>query len=104
MPELPEVEYVVRALRVVVGRTIIASEIRLPKLVTPLSISTFSRKIKGSAIRGVSRRGKFILIECQKPARKRGQRARIPKPDDNVIVAAHLRITGKFLDLNRCDE
>src|SRR6266576_5857888 len=68
MPELPEVEHVVRALRrVVVGRTIIASEVRLPKLIAPLAVSSFNRRIRNSTISGISRRGKFILIECQKP-------------------------------------
>jgi formamidopyrimidine-DNA glycosylase len=104
MPELPEVEHVVRALGVVVGRTIIASEIRLVKLISPLSVSAFKRKIKGCSIIGISRRGKFILIECQKPARKQGQRARSHKPNDSVIIAVHLRMTGKFLYLNADDE
>ncbi len=64
MPELPEVEHVVRALRpLVVGRRIVASEIRLPKLVAPTPPSIFKRKLKDSTITGVSRRGKYILIE-----------------------------------------
>jgi len=96
MPELPEVEHVVRALRVVVGRRILASEIRLPKLIAPLSVATFNRKLKGCSIRGISRRGKFILIECQKPARKQGQ----SKRNEDLIIAVHLRMTGKFLYLN----
>jgi formamidopyrimidine-DNA glycosylase len=106
MPELPEVEHVVRALRrVVIGRTIIASEVRLPKLITPLPVSSFNRRIKNSTISGVSRRGKFILIECQKPDRKGGQRSR-PKsrPDKNLILAVHLRMTGKFLSLSPDDD
>src|SRR5262245_58090730 len=94
MPELPEVEHVVRALRrAVTGRTIIASEIRLAKLVAPLSVSAFSRRIKNSRIAGVGRRGKFILIDCQKPDRKEGQ-----------VLVVHLRMTGKFLYLNTDDE
>jgi len=94
MPELPEVEHVVRALRrVVVGRTIIASEINLPKLISPSSVSSFKRKIKGTSVTGVSRRGKFILIECQKPDRKGG-----------LVLVVHLRMTGKFLYLNADDE
>jgi formamidopyrimidine-DNA glycosylase len=49
MPELPEVEHVVRALRpFVVGRRILASEIRLPKLSAPTSPSLFKRKLKGA--------------------------------------------------------
>ena len=83
----------VRALRAVVGRTIIASAIRLPKLIAPLSVSTFNRKIRNCSISAVSRRGKFILIELQKPDRQGG-----------CILAVHLRMTGKFLYLNADDE
>ena len=102
MPELPEVEHVVRALSAVVGRTIMASEIRLPKLIAPLSVSTFNRKIKGCSLSGVSRRGKFILIELERSAgilpAKRAQRAQ------RLILIVHLRMTGKFLYLNPDDE
>ena len=85
MPELPEVEHVVRALRPrIVGRRIIATEIRLPKLITPTSPSLFNRKLKGATITGVSRRGKFILIEL----------------DNDRVLAVHLRMTGKFLYLS----
>jgi formamidopyrimidine-DNA glycosylase len=94
VPELPEVEHVVRALRrTIVGRRIIAGEIRLPKLVSPLSDSAFNRKIEGLRIKGVSRRGKFILIECQKPDRK-----------VELVLVVHLRMTGKFLYLTADDE
>ena len=105
MPELPEVEHVVRALRrVVVGRTIIASEVRLPKLIAPLSVSSFNRRIKNSTISAVSRRGKFILIECQKPDRKGGQRPKAQPRGKNLVLAVHLRMTGKFVLLSTDDE
>lgn len=94
MPELPEVEHVVRALRrAVTGRTIIASEIRLPKLIAPLSVSAFKRRIKGTTITGVGRRGKFILIQCQKPGRK-----------GELVLVVHLRMTGTFRYLSADDE
>lgn len=84
MPELPEVEHVVRALRrAVLERRILAAEIKLPKLVAPSSPSRFSRKLKGSKIVGVNRRGKFILIEL----------------DSDRVLVVHLRMTGKFLVL-----
>jgi formamidopyrimidine-DNA glycosylase len=111
MPELPEVEHVVRALRrVVTGRTIVASEVRLPKLIAPLSPLSFNRRIKNSTIKGVSRRGKFILIELVRaghvrsqqsvglPLAKRAQRAQ------ELVLAVHLRMTGKFVLLNTDDE
>jgi len=88
MPELPEVEHVVRALRrAVLGRQIIASEIRLPKLIAPTSPSIFNRKVKGSRITGIGRRGKFILIQL----------------DSDQVLAVHLRMTGKFLVLTPDD-
>lgn len=88
MPELPEVEHVVRALRrAILGREIVANEIRLPKLISPSSLSAFNRKIKNSTIQGVNRRGKFILIEL----------------DSNRVLVVHLRMTGKFLILTPDD-
>jgi formamidopyrimidine-DNA glycosylase len=106
MPELPEVEHVVRALRrVIVERTIVASEVRLPKLIAPLSVLSFNRRIKGSIITGVSRRGKYILIECLKPDRQGGQHARSkPQGGKNLILAVHLRMTGKFVMLDADDD
>lgn len=89
MPELPEVEHVVRALRPrIVGRRIVASEVKLPKLIAPLSPSLFKRKLKGATITGVLRRGKFILIEL----------------DNDRVLAVHLRMTGAFLYLSVDDE
>src|SRR5205823_3852 len=89
MPELPEVEHVVRALRrAIVGRQIVASQINLPKLITPLKPAQFNRTIKGVRIEAVNRRGKYILIEL----------------DSDRILAVHLRMTGKFLYLTREDD
>lgn len=88
MPELPEVEHVVRALRrAIIGRRIVATEISLPKLIAPASPALFNRKLKGSIITGVSRRGKFILIEL----------------DKSEVLVVHLRMTGKFLYLTADD-
>lgn len=95
MPELPEVEHVVRALRrVVVGRRIVATEVKLPKLISPTTPSAFKSKLKDSRISAVSRRGKFILIELEK-----GGAAR----HSDCVLAVHLRMTGKFLYLSADD-
>ncbi len=118
MPELPEVEHVVRALRrVVVGRTIVASEVRLPKLIAPLSVASFNRNIKHATITGVSRRGKFILIELVRnvalPHGRASDTSRrsadvLPlkrvQPAHERILAVHLRMTGKFVLLKTDDE
>jgi len=106
MPELPEVEHVVRALRrAVVGRTIVASEIRLRKLIGPTSPAAFRRKLKNATIAGVSRRGKFILIELAPPDRSAGiLPAKRALPAQLLVLAVHLRMTGKFLYLNADDD
>ena len=114
MPELPEVEHVVRALRrVVIGRRIISSEINLRKLILPLSPSVFKRKLKGATITGVGRRGKFILIELKpnggfpdgrdsdtRPAQSEYQK---PARQQGLVLVVHLRMTGKFVSLSPDD-
>ena len=84
MPELPEVEHVVRALRrAVSGRRILAAELNLPRLLAAPSPPSFKRKLRGALITGVSRRGKYILIEL----------------DNDHILLVHLRMTGKFISV-----
>src|SRR6266550_2723190 len=110
MPELPEVEHVVRALRrSVTGRRIITVEIKLPKLIHPSSQSVFNRKLKGSRITGVNRRGKFILIELEPMAAlphgratapRRGRVSQKPARQQGLVLVVHLRMTGKFLSLS----
>lgn len=88
MPELPEVEHVVRALRrAVLGRHVVATEVRLAKLISPTSTSLFNRKLKNARIENISRRGKYILIEL----------------DSDRVLAVHLRMTGQFLVLTPDD-
>ncbi len=88
MPELPEVEHVVRALRrAVLGRQIVATEVRLTKLISPSTISIFNRKLKNARIESIARRGKYILIEL----------------DSDRVLAVHLRMTGKFVVLTPDD-
>ncbi|HAF12375.1 MAG TPA: formamidopyrimidine-DNA glycosylase [Blastocatellia bacterium] len=88
MPELPEVEHVVRALRrVVLGRRIMAAEMKLPRLLAGSSPASFKRKLRGARIDDVGRRGKYILI---------GLNSKPGSATDQVLLV-HLRMTGKFL-------
>lgn len=82
MPELPEVEHVVRALRrAVSGRRILAIELNLPRLLAAPSPAVFKRRLRGALITGVSRRGKYILVAL----------------DNDQVLVVHLRMTGKFI-------
>ena len=82
MPELPEVEHVVRGLRrAVLGRRLLAVELKLPRLLASPSPATFKRKLRGPRIQAINRRGKYILFEL----------------DSGDVLLVHLRMTGKFL-------
>src|SRR2546423_11563183 len=97
MPELPEVEQMVRALRrVMVRRRVVASEILLPKLVPPKSQAAFNRKLRGARVMGVRRRGKFILIDLDKPKMPVARRSTGIRPGSGNVLIVHLPMTGKF--------
>ena len=105
MPELPEVEHVVRALRhVIVRRRILAAEILLPKLVPREGRATFNRKVKGCRIIGVRRRGKFILIDLDRARMLSHRRAARTRAGSGSVLLVHLRMTGKFRYLNVDEE
>lgn len=80
MPELPEVETVVRGLRQpLVGRTITAAWLDWPRSLVMPTPEQFRAQLPGQSVRGVSRRGKYIL--CALDA-------------DTLIV--HLKMTGRL--------
>src|SRR5918996_1234878 len=88
MPELPEVEHVVRALRpVVVGRRILAAELKLKRIAPDISRPAFDRELRNSRVTAVGRRGKYILFELE----------------SGRVLATHLRMTGKFVSLTADD-
>lgn len=81
MPELPEVETVVRQLRrEIVGRTLAGFRLLWPRTVAGCP-REFRRLIRGQAVTGVSRRGKYIGVEC----------------GSGAFFTVHLRMTGKLL-------
>lgn len=86
MPELPEVETVVRGLRLrVLGRRILRLTIRQP-LVVRGSLRGFRRALVGARVTGVGRRGKYILLALGT--------SRNGAPSTSWIV--HLGMTGQF--------
>jgi formamidopyrimidine-DNA glycosylase len=88
MPELPEVEHVVRALRpVVVGRRILAAELRLKRIAPDVTKPAFNRLLKDALVTAVGRRGKHILFELE----------------SGKLLTTHLRMTGKFVSLTAED-
>jgi formamidopyrimidine-DNA glycosylase len=89
MPELPEVEHVVRALRpVVVGRRIVAAELNLKRIAPGVSRKRFNLELKNAVVHAVGRRGKYILFELESGA----------------LLTTHLRMTGKFVAISSDDK
>src|SRR5262249_38155992 len=82
MPELPEVEMVVRDLRrVLTGRTIQRAQLLRPGLAHASSAQSFARALRGARIDEVARRGKHILLRLA----------------NGRALITHLRMTGRFL-------
>lgn len=80
MPELPEVETVVRHLKPeLVGQKIISFNIIWPKVLEKIEYKTFSDHIIGQKIDDVFRRAKFIILKLE-----------------NGYIPIHLRMTGKL--------
>jgi len=80
MPELPEVETVVRSLSPhLAGRTIVRAEFS-SRFVTPGDRKKLGRLVAGRTIRSLHRRGKFIVMEL-----------------DRGVLVVHLGRTGKLL-------
>lgn len=80
MPELPEVETVVRGLRPqLLAQCITSCNIYWSRTTDEVSADQLLKRLGGKQIRAVTRRGKYILIEF-----------------DSVLMTVHLRMTGRL--------
>lgn len=83
MPELPEVEAVRKGLeQLLIGQTIKRVRVFWPRIVGSETLEeamTFISSLQGQTIQGVSRRGKYIIIDL-----------------DNYFLISHLRMEGKY--------
>ena len=88
MPELPEVETVKRVLeKIVIGRTITKIDI-LRQSSVPGDKDLFVNSLTGKKFLSMSRIGKFLIFHLS---------------DDNVIIS-HLRMEGKYYELEEQEE
>ncbi len=82
MPELPEVETMVRGLRPAMeGLTIASVTVHDPFLLQGATSEEFERRVGGSSVRRVGRRGKWVVIETG---------------DDRGTIVIQPRMTGGF--------
>lgn len=84
MPELPEVEVLVRHLAPLLrGRKIRDARVHRPKIVGPSCVEEFRRQLRGATFTEVSRRGKYLLFDLR--VRR--------KP---LLLVGHLGMTGRM--------
>jgi formamidopyrimidine-DNA glycosylase len=89
MPELPEVETIVRGLRGrLVGRQFTGVRVGWANLIARPAVEEFKHRLVGQRILDVKRRGKYLVVALS------GRQS--------LIV--HLRMTGRLLIKNRGDE
>lgn len=87
MPELPEVETVVRDLQKnAVGKRIVSAWLDVPNLLKGITPTRFKKEIARMKIAAVSRRGKYILVSLTRAGQK-----------EKYLLLAHLKMTGHFL-------
>jgi formamidopyrimidine-DNA glycosylase len=80
MPELPEVETVVRALRgPLVGREVRGMWYDWPNTIHSPAPTEFAARVQGQTVRSVKRRAKYILCEL-----------------DHDVLVVHLKMTGRL--------
>jgi len=85
MPELPEVEAVTQTVRpLVLGSTIRCVHVFHPITTKPQSPAEVARSAQKQTIRGVTRLGKYLLLEL-----------------DRGILVIHFRLDGRLLWLGR---
>lgn len=91
MPELPEVEVLVRHLRpLVCGKKIRAVVVRRARVLAPTSFGQLQRALRGATFTGLARRGKYLVFELRRPGR------RAP-----FSLVGHLGMTGRMYLLPR---
>lgn len=82
MPELPEVETVVRGLRAcLTGRKITHVTIKWPGSIAVPAPHLFAQRLRARTVTGVRRRGKWVIVEL----------------DSGDTLLVHLRMTGQLL-------
>ena len=81
MPELPEVETVVRSIAPLVGRRIVSAEFRCRRVLRGCDPRAMAARIRGRRIAGIRRYGKFILVSLE----------------GGGYLVVHLGMTGRLL-------
>jgi len=95
MPELPEVETLVRRLREpVIGRTIEAVTIYWKRTIARPAPKEFTRALRGYTVQAIDRRAKYLVFTLA------SQRATVTP---TLFLLIHLRMSGKLCVVDRAE-
>jgi formamidopyrimidine-DNA glycosylase len=95
MPELPEVETVVRGLGLrLTGRRVTRLELRRPDLRKALPVDLAAR-VEGRRIERIARRAKYILIHLADDEPRPGRAGAAPA--ERGVIIAHLGMSGRMV-------
>ena len=91
MPELPEVEVLVRHLRpLLIGKTIRTVQVFREKTVLPTTPAQLRKNLLGATFVGLTRRGKYLVFDLERCAGK-----------DPIQLLGHLGMTGRMYLANK---
>jgi len=115
VPELPEVEVLVRHLAPLLrNKTVRGVQVRRAKVIAPHSPRALSRALRGAKFLNVTRRGKYLLFELRQEDSGRGLRSAAPPSslnegpmptetrrsarcgDQPLLLLGHLGMTGRM--------
>lgn len=86
MPELPEVEVLVRHLEPLVrGRSIKQVLVNRPKVLAPTPEGLFCKTLRGAKFTSLTRRGKYLVFSLMRPGTK-----------SPLVMLGHLGMTGRM--------
>ncbi len=86
MPELPEVEVLVRRLRPLMkDKRVNEVLVRRPKVLGKSTVACFRKTLRGARFVTVNRRGKYLLFALEKPPAQRA-----------ITLVGHLGMTGRM--------
>jgi formamidopyrimidine-DNA glycosylase len=88
MPELPEVEVLVRHLSPLLkGRKVRVVRVNRAKVLAPTSVREFTQALLGAKFCGLARRGKYLLFELRRPVQAEPR---------TLTLVGHLGMTGRM--------
>jgi formamidopyrimidine-DNA glycosylase len=104
MPELPEVETLVRRLREpVIGRTLEAVTVHWKRTVAQPAPQEFARMLRGYTVQAIDRRAKYLVFTLARRAEANAAVSKRTAMTPTLFLLIHLRMSGKLSVVDRTE-